>query len=142
MQRVEAAQQAAQADRRVHVERQTETPVMDAAEEAHGEEVRKEQAEKELVQAEEQADVEAAEAAADGDFSASVVNLDESAGVMQQDIIAELERRNEFNSFFDAVDVLQQGGKPHDSCIRLCRMQELLTICVMKCCVYRTEQLI
>ncbi len=37
------------------------------------------------------------------------------SGVMQQDIIAELERRNEFNSFFDAVDVLQQGGMPHDS---------------------------
>lgn len=34
------------------------------------------------------------------------------SGVMQQDIIAELERRNEFNSFFDAVRWIQNNGKP------------------------------
>ncbi len=55
----------------------TKSPVLDSAEEKHGEQVRKEQAEKEKTQAEVQADVEAAEAAVDGDFTSSVVNQDE-----------------------------------------------------------------
>ncbi len=74
MQRVYEAHDKAKADRKVKRRKRAKTPVLDAAVEAHGEEVRKEQAEKENTQAEVQADVEAAEAAVDGDFSASVVN--------------------------------------------------------------------
>ena len=77
MQRVEAAHKAAAADRRVKRRLRAHTPVLDAAEEKHGEDVRKEQAEKEKTQAEVQADVEAAEAAVDGDFTSSVVNEEE-----------------------------------------------------------------
>lgn len=77
MQRVYEAHDKAKADRKVKRRKRAKTPVLDAAVEAHGEEVRKEQAEKEKTQAEVQADVEAAEAAVDGDFSASVVNEDE-----------------------------------------------------------------
>ncbi len=78
MQRVYAARSEAAADRKVKKRRRrTKTPVLDSAEEKHGKDVRKEQAEKEKTQAEVQADVEAAEAAVDGDFSASVVNQEE-----------------------------------------------------------------
>lgn len=77
MQRVYDAQDAAKADRKVKRRKRAKTPVLDAAEEAHGEEVRKEQSEKEKTQAEVQADVEAAEAAVDGDFTSSAVNEEE-----------------------------------------------------------------
>ena len=77
MQRVYEAQDAAKADRKVKRRKRAKSPVVDEAMEKHGEEVRKEQAEKEQVQAEVQADVEAAEAAVDGDFTSSVVNEEE-----------------------------------------------------------------
>ena len=74
MQRVYEAHDKAKADRKVKRRKRAKTPVLDAAVEAHGEEVRKEQAEKEKTQAEVQADVEAAESAVDGDFTSSAVN--------------------------------------------------------------------
>lgn len=77
MQRVYEAHDKAKADRKVKRRRRTKTPVLDAAEKKHGEQVRKEQAEKEKTQAEVQADVEAAEAAVEGDFTSSAVNEEE-----------------------------------------------------------------
>ena len=77
MQRVYAAQAEAKADRKVKRSKRAETPVLDRAMAQKGDEVRKEQAEKEKTQAEVQADVEAAEAAVDGDFSASLMNEEE-----------------------------------------------------------------
>lgn len=88
MQRVYEAHDKAKADRKVKRRKRTKTPVLDAAEKKHGEEVRKEQAEKEKTQAEVQADVEAAEAAVEGDFTASVVNqedLDAIKAVAEKD---------------------------------------------------------
>ncbi|MBR5887715.1 MAG: hypothetical protein IKZ07_05845 [Akkermansia sp.] len=77
MQRVYEAHDKAKADRKVKRRKRAKTPVLDAAEAKHGEDVRKEQAEMEKTQAEVQADVEAAEAAVDGDFTSSAVNQDE-----------------------------------------------------------------
>lgn len=95
MQRVYEAHDKAKADRKVKRRKRAKTPVVDEAMEKHGEEVRKEQAEKENTQAEVQADVEAAEAAVDGDFTSSVIN--------QQMLVDSLRANPDLLSFMDCV---------------------------------------
>ena len=112
--RVSAAAQMAAAG----IETAPATPIMDAAEKEHGEEVRKEEQQRQeraQEMAQEIAEVEQAarELGEDGEeFSAQAGEMPAAAAESQADIIERMKGEGKYDGFFGAVDTLQRVGKP------------------------------